>query len=99
MGATTTGRVTVFSREGCVQCNATYRALDGHGVDYRIVDVDELREGAAEELRALGFTRLPVVKVPGTSAWSGFRPDLIAEIDKRAILPSDATREARSPAR
>ena len=85
MGATTTGRVTVFSREGCVQCNATYRALDDRGVDYRIVDVDELREGAAEELRALGFTRLPVVKVPGTSAWSGFRPDLIAEIDPEAV--------------
>ena len=92
-------QVTVFSRTGCVQCNATYRALDGRGVEYQVVDVDELREGAVDELRALGFLQLPVVKVEGAAAWSGFRPDLIAGIEKRAILPSDATREARSPAR
>lgn len=28
MSATTTGRVTVIGRPGCVQCTATYRALD-----------------------------------------------------------------------
>ena len=28
MSATAAGRVTVFTREGCVQCGATFRALD-----------------------------------------------------------------------
>lgn len=80
MAATTTGRVTVFSREGCVQCTATYRALDERGIDYRVVDVDELRESAADELRALGFVQLPVVQLDGQAPWSGFRPDRIADI-------------------
>ena len=91
--------VTVYSKPSCVQCNATFRALDARGVQYHVVDVDELPTGAADELRALGFQQLPVVKAERMAAWSGFRPDLIGAIEKRAILPSDATREARSPAR
>lgn len=75
-------QVTVFSREGCVQCNATFRALDDRGVEYRVVDVDELPTGAADELRALGFQRLPVVKAEGMAAWSGSRPDLIGAIER-----------------
>ena len=99
MGATPMGRVTVFSRIGCVQCNATYRALDSRGIDYRIIDVDELGGGAADMLREMGFQQLPVVKLDGMKSWSGFRPDRIADVHKRAILPSDATREARTSAR
>lgn len=74
------GRVTVFSRGGCVQCNATYRALDDRGIDYRIVDVDELGDGAGDALRAMGFLQLPVVKLDGMKSWSGFDPDRIAAI-------------------
>ena len=80
MGATPMGRVAVFSRADCVQCKATYRALDDRGIDYRIIDVDELGDDAAEALREMGFQRLPVVKVDGMKSWSGFRPDLVAEI-------------------
>ncbi len=74
-------QATVFSREGCVQCNATFRALDARGVQYHVVDVDELPTGAADELRALGFQQLPVVKAERMAAWSGFRPDLIGAIE------------------
>lgn len=80
MSATAAGRVTVFTREGCVQCGATFRALDDRGIDYRVVDVDELRAEAVDELRAMGFLQLPVVKVDGMAGWSGFRPDLIGTI-------------------
>ena len=80
MSETTTVRVTVIGRAGCVQCTATYRALDAGGIDYRAVNIDELRESAADELRALGFEQLPVVQVAGMTAWSGFRPDRIEAI-------------------
>lgn len=32
-------RVTVYSKPSCVQCNATYRALDKAGITYSIVDI------------------------------------------------------------
>ena len=77
-------QVTVFSRTGCVQCNATYRALDGRGVEYQGVHGDVLRGGGGDRQRALGFLHVPVVKVEGAAAWSGFRPDLIAGIEVAA---------------
>jgi glutaredoxin-like protein NrdH len=67
-----------------VQCTATRRALSDRGIAFESVDVDELRNGAAEELRALGFLHLPVVQVPGMVPWSGFRPDLIDAIGSEA---------------
>ena len=33
--------VTVYSKPACVQCTATYRALDRIGVPYEIVDISE----------------------------------------------------------
>ena len=33
--------VTVFSKPSCVQCDATYRALDKHGVTYNTVDISQ----------------------------------------------------------
>lgn len=88
----------VYSKPSCVQCNATYRALDAKGIDYRVVDMAE-DAAALEYVKDLGYLQAPVVVVDDQDHWSGFRPDHIDRIAKRAILPSDATREARSPAR
>ncbi len=89
--------ITVYTKPACVQCNATYRALDAKGIEYVIHDLSE-DPTALEAVKALGYLQAPVV-VAGEDHWSGFRPDKIDELAKRAILPSDATREARSPAR
>ena len=89
--------VTVYTKPSCVQCNATYRALDAKGIDYEVRDLTE-DPAALERMKSLGYLQAPVVVVD-EEHWSGFRPDKIDELAKRAILPSDATREARSPAR
>lgn len=31
--------VTVFSKKPCVQCNATFRALDKRGIEYKVIDI------------------------------------------------------------
>ena len=31
--------ITVYSKPACVQCVATYKALDKQGIDYRKVDI------------------------------------------------------------
>ncbi|HEY0218064.1 MAG TPA: glutaredoxin domain-containing protein, partial [Cellulomonas sp.] len=33
--------ITVYSKPSCVQCNATYRALDKAGLAYEVVDITE----------------------------------------------------------
>lgn len=69
--------VTVYSKPACVQCNATYRALDSKGVEYRVIDMAE--DGTAlDKVKALGYAQAPVVIDESTGEhWSGFRPDKI----------------------
>ncbi len=33
--------VTVYTKPSCVQCNATYKALDKKGIEYNTVDLSE----------------------------------------------------------
>ncbi|WP_433565340.1 glutaredoxin-like protein NrdH [Nocardia sp. CA-151230] len=67
--------ITVYTKPACVQCNATYRALDKAGVDYSVIDISENHE-ARDYVMALGYLQAPVV-VAGDDHWSGFRPDRI----------------------
>lgn len=75
--------VTVYTKPSCVQCNATYRALDKKGITYQIVDMSEDAE-ALERVRALGYMQAPVV-VTEQDSWSGFRPDKIDELAQSAV--------------
>lgn len=70
--------VTVYTKPSCVQCNATYRALDKKGIAYNSVDITQDPE-AYERLVALGFQQAPVVTAP-TGDWSGFNPGKIDEL-------------------
>ena len=67
--------VTVYSKPSCVQCNATYRALDKAGVEYEKVDMSQDLE-ALELVKGLGYLEAPVV-VTADDHWGGFRPDKI----------------------
>lgn len=67
--------ITVYTKPACVQCNATYRALDKEGIDYDVIDISQDEE-ARDYVMALGYLQAPVV-VAGEDHWSGFRPDRI----------------------
>ncbi|UFU15995.1 glutaredoxin-like protein NrdH (plasmid) [Curtobacterium sp. C1] len=70
--------VTVYSKPSCVQCTATYRALDNKGIQYETHDVSA-DESALEQVKSLGYLQAPVV-VTDDDHWSGFRPDKIAAL-------------------
>lgn len=70
--------VTVYSKPSCVQCTATYRALDSRGIGYRVIDLSE-DDAALEQVTALGYRQVPVVVAEGDH-WAGFRPDRIAAL-------------------
>lgn len=71
--------VTVYSKPACVQCNATYRALENKGIAYEVVDMSQDSE-ALEKIRALGYMQAPVVITETGESWAGFRPDKIEEL-------------------
>ncbi|MEJ2803959.1 glutaredoxin-like protein NrdH [Comamonadaceae bacterium PP-2] len=70
--------ITVYTKPSCVQCNATYRALDRQGLAYEIVDLTQ-DEAALQKVRDLGYQQAPIV-VAGDDHWSGFRPDKISAL-------------------
>ncbi|WP_111467199.1 glutaredoxin-like protein NrdH [Microbacterium suaedae] len=73
--------ITVYSKPACVQCNATYRALDAKGIEYQVTDVSQDAD-ALEQVKSLGYMQAPVV-VADEDHWSGFRPDKIDELASR----------------
>ncbi|TQL02692.1 glutaredoxin-like protein NrdH [Cellulomonas sp. SLBN-39] len=75
--------ITVYSKPACVQCTATYRALDKIGHDYTVVDISQDAD-ARDYVMSLGHLQAPVVVVDGEH-WSGYRPDRIKALaDKLA---------------
>ncbi len=73
--------IIIYSKPACVQCTATYRALDRAGLDYDVIDLSA-DERALADVLALGHQQAPVV-VAGDEHWSGFRPDRIKALAGR----------------
>ena len=71
----------VYSKPSCVQCTATYRALDAKGIEYTVVDLTTNPAALEYVMDELGYSAAPVVVAGDQDHWSGFRPDLI---DKHA---------------
>jgi glutaredoxin-like protein NrdH len=71
--------VTVYSKPDCVQCGATYRALDAKGIAFEVVDLTESPAALEYVTQELGYSAAPVVVVDEQDHWSGFRPDKIAQ--------------------
>ena len=70
--------IIIYSKPDCVQCNATYRALDKHGIAYEVIDLTQDAQ-ALGQVRAMGYQQVPVI-VAGDDHWSGFRPDKISAL-------------------
>jgi glutaredoxin-like protein NrdH len=72
--------VTIYTLPVCGQCALTKRVMDRDGIEYdeaSLLDVPEL----AEEFKAAGLLQAPIVVIGNAGRrWSGFRPDLIAEL-------------------
>ncbi|QLL08971.1 redoxin NrdH [Mycobacterium vicinigordonae] len=75
--------ITVYSKPACVQCVATYKALDKQGIAYEKVDIT-LDPEARDYVMALGYLQAPVV-VADNAHWSGFRPDRIKALAEAAL--------------
>jgi glutaredoxin-like protein NrdH len=71
--------ITVYTKPSCVQCTATYRALDNKGIEYEVLDVTA-DDAALETVKALGYLQAPVVIADDdhwtrSPAWPPASPD------------------------
>ncbi|CAN3132517.1 glutaredoxin-like protein NrdH (plasmid) [Mycobacterium sp. smrl_JER01] len=81
--------LTVYTKPNCVQCTATFKALDKAGITYAKIDISVDAE-ARDYVMALGYLQAPVV-VAGDEHWSGFRPDRIKAAGNPAVSAPNAT--------
>ncbi|WP_068278878.1 glutaredoxin-like protein NrdH [Aldersonia kunmingensis] len=75
-------KVTVYTKPACVQCTATFRALDKAGIEYDTIDITTDSQ-ARDHVMSLGFLQAPVV-ITTNDAWAGYRPDRIAALHPAA---------------
>jgi glutaredoxin-like protein NrdH len=73
-------KVVVYTKNGCPQCDMTKAVLDGEGVVYKAVNVQEDEEAMSYVRDELGLTSMPVVVAEGKEIFTGFRPDLLHEL-------------------
>ncbi len=76
-------RIIIYTKNNCVQCNATKNAMDKKGIDYQLVNLDH-EPAAIETLKVLGYRQVPVVMAE-EDHWSGFRPDKISALSQLAL--------------
>lgn len=67
--------ITVYTKPGCVACDATKRKMDDLGIEYTPKDFASSPE-AIELAMNNGVTSAPVVDT-GTVVWGGYKPDMI----------------------
>lgn len=73
------GKITVFSKNNCVQCKMTKRFLTEHNVNFVEHNIDEQPE-YIDRLKQEGFMATPVVKLGNGQSFSGFRPDVLKQL-------------------
>ena len=66
--------ITVYTKPACVQCNATFRALDKAGVDYAKVDIT-VDSDAPAEVEPNGVVDTLTPQLSDTTAASTFLAD------------------------
>ena len=72
--------ITIYTKPDCVQCQATKRKLDAAGVPYTVTDLSKDPK-MIEQLRAAGFTSVPVVEY-ADQRFAGYQPDRIKALTK-----------------
>ena len=77
-------RIIIYTKNNCVQCNATKNALDRQGIASQLINLDSQPE-AIDNLKSLGYRQVPVV-MADDDHWSGFRPDKIASLRQLAAV-------------
>jgi glutaredoxin-like protein NrdH len=72
--------ITVYTKNGCPQCDMTKRVLTGEGIEFTPINVDEDSDAREYVINVLGLTSMPVVVAEGQEPFTGFQPDKLQEL-------------------
>lgn len=79
---------TLYSKNGCVQCNAILRYFDQHKIPFHLIKLEEAPQ-ALDAVKEWGYLTVPVVYW-NLEHFNGFRPDKLEEIKQAyAEVPAE----------
>ena len=67
-----TKMITLYTKPGCGQCMFTKKFLERNNLDFVEKDV-QASDQALQEVKALGYSSLPVVLVEGQEHFNGYQ--------------------------
>ncbi|GIN40815.1 MULTISPECIES: glutaredoxin domain-containing protein [Heyndrickxia] len=73
-------KVTVYTKNGCPQCEMTKVVLKGEGIEFDTFNVEEDQKAYDFVVNTLGLRQMPVVVVEGQEPFTGFQPDKLKEL-------------------
>jgi len=73
--------IALYGKPKCTGCDNTERKLKREGLAYTKIDITQDADAYKYVTETLGYSAAPVV-VTETKHWSGYRPDLIEEIER-----------------
>lgn len=80
-----TGEIVMYGADWCGDCRRAQHLLDGRGVPYRYVDVEDDEKARDEARRIGGSTKIPVIVMgDGSVLVEPTDPELAAKLDQVA---------------
>ncbi|KYD02723.1 glutaredoxin family protein [Heyndrickxia sporothermodurans] len=73
-------KVTVYTKNGCPQCDMTKVVLNGEGIEFETFNVEEDENAFDYVVNTLNLRQMPVVIVEGQEPFTGFQPDKLKAI-------------------
>jgi len=73
-------KVTVYTKNGCPQCDMTKVVLNGEGIEFETFNVEEDENAYDYVVNTLNLRQMPVVVVEGQEPFTGFQPDKLKAI-------------------
>lgn len=73
-------KVIVYTKYGCPKCDMTKVVLNGEGIEFDSINVEDNEEAMNYVKNTLGFTSMPVVVAEGHEPFSDFQPDKLKNL-------------------
>lgn len=72
-------KITLYTRNQCMQCKMTKRYLHSHHIDFHEINIDEQPQ-AIDQLRKQGFVSVPLLFIGEEAPIVGFQPDALKKL-------------------
>lgn len=67
--------IKVYTKYGCPKCDMTKNVLNGEGIEFETINVQDDEEAFTYIKDELGLTEMPVVIAEGQEPFTGFQPE------------------------